>query len=119
MPYCHPGGVHLITWSGPGCVGGGAPRARFAILRSRRAGCACAPPLKLLSKDFPGVSTADGVLVRSTADIRLSEKDRLRHSNRPSLSAQHSGPHVSRALAPRSLGSVFRSELDLVPRAPV
>jgi TPR repeat protein len=29
-------------------VGGGAPRARFAILRSRRAGCACARPLKLI-----------------------------------------------------------------------
>jgi hypothetical protein len=29
-------------------VGGGAPRARFAILRSRRAGCACVRPLKLI-----------------------------------------------------------------------
>lgn len=28
-------------------MGGGAPRARFAIVRSRRAGCACARPLKL------------------------------------------------------------------------
>jgi len=35
------------------------------------------------------------------------------------MSAVHSGPRVSRALAPRSLGSDFRSKVDLVPRAPV
>jgi hypothetical protein len=44
-------------------------------------------PLKLISKDFPVVSTAGGVLVRSPAGIRLSEKDRLRDSNRPLVSA--------------------------------
>jgi hypothetical protein len=74
---------------------------------------------QLHSKDFPVVSTVSGVLVRSTAEVRSSEKDRLRDSNRPLVSARHSGPRVSRALAPRSLGSVFRSEVDLVPRAPV
>ena len=75
--------------------------------------------LNFTSKDFPVVSRVGWVLVRSTADIRSSRKDRLRHSNRPLVSAWHSGPRVSRALAPRSLGSDFRSEVDLVPRAPV
>jgi hypothetical protein len=74
---------------------------------------------QLHSKDFPVVSTVSGVLVRSTAEVGSSEKDRLRHSNRPLVSALHSGPRVSRTLAPRSLGSVFRSAVDLVPRAPV
>jgi len=74
---------------------------------------------QLHSKDFPVVSTVGLVLVLEPAEVRLSEKDRLRHSNRPLVSAWHSGPRVSRALAPRSLGSVFRSEVDLVPRAPV
>jgi len=65
-------------------------------------------PLKLTSKDFPVVSTVDVVLVLSTAGSS-SRKGRLRNSNRPLMSALHSGPRVSRALAPRSLGSVFRS----------
>ena len=99
----------MLGWGGPWRVGIGAPRARFGILRSRRAGRACVRPLNLTSKDFPVVSTVAGVLVRSTADVCSSEKDRLRHSNRPLMSAMHSGPRVSRALAPRSLGSVFRS----------
>ena len=86
-----------------------APRALKNIVRSRRPGHGGGRPLKLISKDFPVVSTAGGVLVRSPAGIRLSEKDRLRDSNRPLVSALHSGPRVSRALAPRSLGSVFRS----------
>ena len=102
------------------------------LLRAAGAGRQCAPaaligrlsgasgrPLNFTSKDFPVVSTVGGVLVRSTADARSSEKDRLRHSNRPLVSAWHSGPRVSRALAPRSLGSDFRSEGDLGPRAPV
>jgi len=87
--------------------------------RPRRQAGASVRPLNFTSKDFPVVSTVSGVLVRSTAEVRSSEKDRLRDSNRPLVSARHSGPRVSRALAPRSLGSVFRSEVDLVPRAPV
>jgi hypothetical protein len=88
-------------------------------MRPRRLIGASGRPLNFTSKDFPVVSTVSGVLVRSTAEVRSSEKDRLRDSNRPLVSARHSGPRVSRALAPRSLGSVFRSEVDLVPRAPV
>ena len=84
-------------------------RERETMVRSRRLLNCGGRPLKLDSKDFPVVSTAGGVLVRSPAGIRLSEKDRLRDSNRPLVSALHSGPRVSRALAPRSLGSVFRS----------
>jgi hypothetical protein len=61
-------------------------RARI-ILRAQRAIRTSGRPLKLISKDFPVVSTAGGVLVRSPAGIRLSEKDRLRHSNRPLVSA--------------------------------
>jgi len=36
-----------LGWSGPWRVGIGAPRARFGILRSRRAGRACVRPLNL------------------------------------------------------------------------
>jgi hypothetical protein len=60
------------------------------------------------SKDFPVVSTTDVFQILLTAGSP-SRKDRLRNSNRPLMSALHSGPRVSRALAPRSLGSVFRS----------
>ena len=83
-------------------------RAR-TILRAQRADAVASRPLKPFSKDFPIVSTVGEVLVRLTARIRLNGKDRLRDSNRPLVSAEHSGPRVSRALAPRSLGSVFRS----------
>jgi hypothetical protein len=94
-------------------------RVRRHILRSRRY-CGGVPrPLNEHSKDSPVVSTVLWALVLSPADVRASRKDRLRHSNRPLLSAMHSGPRVSRALAPRSLDSVFRSFVDLVPRAPV
>jgi hypothetical protein len=57
------------------------------ILRAQRVDAVGPRPLKLISKDFPIVSTAGGVLVRSPAGIRLSEKDRLRDSNRPLVSA--------------------------------
>jgi hypothetical protein len=86
-----------------------APWAVENILRPRRSGHSGGRPLKLTSKDFPVVSTVGGILVREPAKVRSSGKDRLRRSNRPLVSALHSGPRVSRALAPRSLGSVFRS----------
>jgi hypothetical protein len=41
-----------------------APRAREEIVRPRRLAGVGARPLNFTSKDFPVVSTADGVLVR-------------------------------------------------------
>ena len=51
-------------WRGPGTVGGYAPRAREDSVRPRRLIGASGRPLNFASKDFPVVSTADGVLVR-------------------------------------------------------
>jgi hypothetical protein len=42
-----------LGWSGPWWDNAGAPRARFAILRSRRAGHACVRPLNLIVSRRP------------------------------------------------------------------
>ena len=75
-------------------------------------------PLNSDSKDFTVVSSKFVSSGSWTAEA-VEREDRLRDSNRPLMSARHSGPRVSRALTPRSLGSDFRSRVDLVPRAPV
>jgi hypothetical protein len=98
-------------------VGGFAPWALEDSVRPRRLAGVVARPLNFTSKDFPVWSTvfSDFCFFRLSAE----QKDRLRDSNRPLVSAQHSGPRVSRAPAPRSLASVFRLEVYLGPRAPV
>ena len=87
-------------------------------VRPRRLSGASGRPLNFTLRTSPFsqvlflMSDSSGLLARAM-------KDRLRNSNRPLMSTQHSGPRVSRALAPRSLGSDFRSEVDQVLRAPV
>jgi hypothetical protein len=38
----------------------------------------------------------------ASANVRSSEKDRLRHSSQPLVNTMHPGPCVNRALTPRS-----------------
>ena len=96
----------------------GQRRRHTLRMPTRVALIACARPLNSDSKDFTVVSSKFVSSGSWTAEA-VEREDRLRDSNRPLMSARHSGPRVSRALTPRSLGSDFRSRVDLVPRAPV
>ena len=97
---------------------GRAHMRRKLRMRARGALTAGGRPLNSDSKDFTVVSS-EFVSSGSWTAEAVEQEDRLRDSNRPVMSARHSGPRVSRALTPRSLGSDFRSRVDLVPRAPV
>ncbi len=110
-------GVYVLPsnnrWRGPWTAYVSAPGAQEDICApaSLRWRFWAAPQLHRLVKIFL-ISVSSGLLARAM-------KDRLRNSNRPLASAWHSGPRVSRALTPRSLGSDCRSKVDQVLRAPV